>query len=622
MAVVIRVDPAYNGKIAVQSNNALNGTVLSNNLSQETLLSIYTNQPELRVFLTTEYSNALGSYFPATIDPNLLHAYDSGELTHNAAKTDYPANTLGKVVNDNKASFDALAGGFGRPALRPILNLDFANGRFLDPAFSFTRNSVGTYIDRNGFVKTVQANKPRFTFDPLTGECLGLLLEESRTNLLRYSTDCSNAAWGKISLAISASDTIGPNGTLAEASLVTDNAVATESALTQGVTITDATTHTFSVWAKAGTIGTAFKMQVSSTGGGVTVTYNLNLGTRLAGTTYGAGFTFVSSAMTLYPNGWYRCELSFTSSASFTLNTLIIPVTGAHTASASQNIYIYGPQLAKGADATSYIPTAATTVTREQDMIVIAGTQFSQLFGAINKGTIFVSAAKGKVATGNGKYAMLQGVATAGGANRIGVIANTNGSVEGFVMYDGVTQNSANIVPATNSVLMAYAFANNDAKVYVNGVASADDNAVVIPALNELRIGSDTSPNAPVKQICIWGERLTNTELQYLSTPSTKLGKDAGQAPSNGDLGRGAYVSPEAILRSLGKSTFAVDGTGASITRNVRFPFDFTFEVLDSSGVTTITTTPASTCTANTDNPLTFTAPIGKTLSYAITPVF
>ncbi|MEA5259454.1 hypothetical protein VB264_16765 [Arcicella aquatica] len=620
MAQTITVKPEHSNKAQVFLDGKT--ILLNNTLTQEQLLAIWL-KPEFRSFLDITYTNIADS-FPENfvIDPSLFNTYDSGQITHNAAKTDYPANTLGKVVNDNKASFDALAGGFGRPALRPILNLDFANGRFLDPVYAFTRNSVGTYIDRNGFVKTVQANKPRFTFDPLTGESLGLLLEESRTNLIRYSTDFSNAAWRKSTLAIGANDTIAPNGTLAEASLLTDNSVASESNLSQAVTITDATTHTFSVWAKAGTIGTSFKLQVTSTGGGVTVTYNLNLGTRLAGSTFGVGFTFVNSAMTLYNNGWYRCELAFTSSASFDLSAIIIPVTGAHTAGASQNIYIYGPQLAKGADATSYIPTFATTVTREQDMIVIAGTQFSQLFGAITKGTIFVSAAKGKVSVTNGKYALLQGAVTGGGSNRVGVMINTNGSAEGFITSDGVVQNSVNIIPATNSVLMAYGFATNDAKLYVNGVASADDNAVVIPALNELRIGSDTSPNAPVKQICIWGERLSNTELQYLSTPSTKLGKDANQAPSNGDLARGAYVSPEAILRTLGKSTFAVDGTGASITRNVRFPFDFTFEVLDSSGVTTITTTPASTCTANTDNPLTFTAPVGKTLSYAITPVF
>ena len=66
---------------------------------------------------------------------------------------------------------------------------------------------------------------------------------------------------------------------------------------------------------------------------------------------------------------------------------------------------------------------------------------------------------------------------------------------------------------------------------------------------------------------------------------------------------------------------FSIDGTGASVTRNIRRDYDYEFEIVDSSGVT-ITAQPASSCTAGTDNALTFTAPVGKTLTYAITPVY
>ena len=73
------------------------------------------------------------------------------------------------------------------PVIQPTLNLDFANRKSLDPRITFARNSVGTYFDSKGVLQTAQANVPRFDHDPVTGESLGLLIEESRTNLLLNS---------------------------------------------------------------------------------------------------------------------------------------------------------------------------------------------------------------------------------------------------------------------------------------------------------------------------------------------------------------------------------------------------------------------------------------------------
>ena len=50
-------------------------------------------------------------------------------------------------------------------------------------------------------VRTVSNNTPRFDHDPVTGESLGLLIEESRTNQMIYSSDITgdvsqNAQYG------------------------------------------------------------------------------------------------------------------------------------------------------------------------------------------------------------------------------------------------------------------------------------------------------------------------------------------------------------------------------------------------------------------------------------------
>lgn len=81
------------------------------------------------------------------------------------------------------------------PAIYPTLNLDFANSQTLDPRVTFARSSTATYTDKTGLVKLAPANIPRFDFDPINRKCLGLLIEEGRTNLLVNSTiDGANLA--------------------------------------------------------------------------------------------------------------------------------------------------------------------------------------------------------------------------------------------------------------------------------------------------------------------------------------------------------------------------------------------------------------------------------------------
>lgn len=77
------------------------------------------------------------------------------------------------------------------PNIKPSLNLNFAKTKILDPRITFSRNSMGTYFDSLGNLQTAQANQARFDHDPVTGESLGLLIEESRTNLLLNSASLS-----------------------------------------------------------------------------------------------------------------------------------------------------------------------------------------------------------------------------------------------------------------------------------------------------------------------------------------------------------------------------------------------------------------------------------------------
>jgi hypothetical protein len=69
----------------------------------------------------------------------------------------------------------------------PRLALDFTTA-VLDPRITFTRSgNTATVINSSGVITAINANLPRFDFDPVTLACKGLLTEEARTNLLLNS---------------------------------------------------------------------------------------------------------------------------------------------------------------------------------------------------------------------------------------------------------------------------------------------------------------------------------------------------------------------------------------------------------------------------------------------------
>jgi hypothetical protein len=69
----------------------------------------------------------------------------------------------------------------------PRLALDFTTAS-LDPRITFTRSgNTATVINSSGVIVGINADLPRFDFNPSTLVCRGLLIEESRTNALLNS---------------------------------------------------------------------------------------------------------------------------------------------------------------------------------------------------------------------------------------------------------------------------------------------------------------------------------------------------------------------------------------------------------------------------------------------------
>jgi hypothetical protein len=110
----------------------------------------------------------------------------------------------------------------------PSLDLRFADSKSLvdsrtgQSLITFTRASSATYIDSAGTLQTAAVDVPRFDHNPTTGESLGLLAEEQRTNLLLNTATLSTQSvtvtavahtlsfYGSGTVTLSGASTAGP----------------------------------------------------------------------------------------------------------------------------------------------------------------------------------------------------------------------------------------------------------------------------------------------------------------------------------------------------------------------------------------------------------------------------
>jgi len=259
------------------------------------------------------------------------------------------------------------------PAVEPSLNLDFANSKKLDSRITFTRGSIGTYVGEDGLIKTAAANEARFDHDT-DGNSLGLLIEESRTNLFDQSEDLTT--WTSNLYTTTNNQAISPDGTLNAASLVPDAGVTSQSS---GRTVTQsAGNHVCSVFAKPNGL-TVLKIRFS--GSSYQAFFNLTGNGSVASQSNG------TASISKRPDGWYRCVFVINDSVGETA-AWQLGHDDSSNVDGTNGFYIWGMQVEAGAFPTSYIPTSGSTVTRAADAASITGTNFSSWYNS-SAGTVF-----------------------------------------------------------------------------------------------------------------------------------------------------------------------------------------------------------------------------------------
>jgi hypothetical protein len=424
---------------------------------------------------------------------------------------------------------------FDLAGARPSLDLDFATNKTLQDNIStntdlitFTRASSGTYVGSDGLIKTATTNEARFDHNPTTGESLGLLVEEQRTNLFQRSEEFDDAYWSKTNLqgTLTANQAVDPDGATT-ADLYQEDTATTGRYLARSQSFTSGTTYSFSCWAKQAPGATRYLgliLPAAAFGTSTAASFTLS---GAGSFTISISGTNTSAQIQAFPNGWYRCTLI--SQATVTTSIAVQIRLSSSASSAANNytgdgtsgIYLWGAQLEAGAFPTSYIPTTSATVTRSADVASITGANFSSWYRQ-DEGTLY-----GDVATA----AVIQ----AGASRRIASVSDGTNNQRVTIGYAGAINTPAALVtdggvaqalftsPTGAYALpakVALSYAVNSFAASVNGSSFTEDTSGTVPVVNQLRIGDieagGTGPqciNGTIRRLTYWPQRLPNSTL-------------------------------------------------------------------------------------------------------------
>ncbi|TYK74373.1 hypothetical protein FSY45_19635 [Comamonas sp. Z1] len=388
----------------------------------------------------------------------------------------------------------------GLPDIRPSLLLDFANSRRVDPRIQFTRASTATCFGPDGVLRTVGKGIPRIDFDPATGACLGLLIEESRTNLILQSTgDSAKAPWNKGVNLTRVGNALAPDGTNT-ATTYTPAAVG-NAYIGQSHQRAANTTYAVSCYARirSGNVPTG--------GGIITIDYDANGNT---GDLERIILPFEGSGIS---SEWKRFSLTFTNVSAYTASTYFCTDFNPGT-----EIDLWGCQLEVGNFPTSYIPTTTSEATRAADYAVMRDSDFSSWYRS-DRGTFLVEASCYTARPSGARHTL---TFTDGTDMQMVVKIPRPTGLTGFT----VTKNGSptaelfgNDYVAKTFVKVAAAYARANFGFADNGVVTANMSGDMPVGVNRLDIGSygPYYQNGHIKRIAYYPVRLSDTQLQRLT---------------------------------------------------------------------------------------------------------
>jgi hypothetical protein len=347
--------------------------------------------------------------------------------------------------------------------------------------FDFTRSGNATRINKEGLIEVVGNNVPRLNYpliDGVVNGCPSLKLEPSRTNLITYSEDFSNAAWSKNNLTVTSGVAISPDGSL-NADLL--NFTSSGNYIDYPGTITIGQTYTVSCYVKSA---------VSSN-----QTFNIY------------GNANKSPGSITATSEWQRFTHTFTAD--------ITAMSSGITSAALNQLYVWGFQLEAGSHPTSYIPTSGSIATRSAETCNNAG----------------------DVNTFNDSEGVLFAEVSTFADNTYKRISLNSGSYVNSVVFDFIDDNNlygkifaggspiatilASGLNIENNNKLAFKYKQNDFALWVNGIQVGVDPSGSTPSgLNTLSLdlGGNEDFYGNTKQIQYFPTALNDTDLETLTS--------------------------------------------------------------------------------------------------------
>jgi len=437
------------------------------------------------------------------------------------AKLDVDGNTrivgILTVGTASSTTTTTIDGSQDFPTIRPTLDLNFAATKTLDRRITFTRDSIGTYTDELGIIRTAPNNVPRFDHDPETGESLGLLIEKSRTN--RFVSSIPNAGdWSLTNVGTVNTNTITENYATAPDGTTT----ATRWQWDIGSTSSDRA---------------ILRQGTGSLGSSTLVTLSIylksNTGSNQLIALHADGGIYSASVVTVTPE-WQRFRYTYTSAIG--INNGVEAKggdgSGLHGTQLTEqgDVLVWGAQMEIGGFPTSYIPTSGSTVTRAQDFAKITGTNFTGFYNQ-TEGTIF------------SQHSLIDGVDNNNNCYVYQVDNGTNNEVafrliDKNTYYSNPSKLTATSLTSGSSITLlqkssassgttlhstSYAVkTNNFAGAFDGATVQTDDSGTLPSNQTTLSIGYNSPANTAqlnghIRKLTYYNKRLTNSQLQSLT---------------------------------------------------------------------------------------------------------
>ena len=458
------------------------------------------------------------------------------------AKFDTDGTKLWEVTTHSAQvrSITVPPGRYGAGLWNIVTELDVATSDYIDaprakPYFvTFTRATGATYFDSDGVLQTADSGDMRHDHDPLTGEYKGWWLEGESTNLWTYS-EVQDTGWAFSATSVDAVEITAPDnettGQLIKEDISTGlHWIRRTTAFTAGVT--------YCASFRFKDAGRKAYVYHHTNAFGVNTGLRVNIGSKTIEHEYG---NVIESVVRELPNDWI--EVWFTATATTTTSTFTYITMmnddneTSYEGDGASGFYLWGCQLEVGAHASSYIKTVAAAVTRNADLTKIDGDAFSSWWNA-PEGTFYVEGVWGPEhpdpSDAQKNQRLIEMYKDSGGDHRIAIGslagASTPGNLAVFVRTTSQVNFGDGPITPYSAYKVAVALKANDHAVAMDGSIVGTDSTVGMPSgITGMSIGVDRALslnwlNGHIKHIIYWPERLSNTDLEILTTPDSSVG--------------------------------------------------------------------------------------------------